>query len=234
MLFFGLLLIGPAEPGTGKPMVNLTIGYLPTILGEHRDKQGLSISGAITYALQQIEEKKILPDGVSLVLQFNDTRSDLLLTTKALTEMMCKDVVAVFGPENTCNVEATISSAWNRMMISHVSFIFSDSFHQLQFFNLYFDFFLLYYCAEMCRSHRLGQEEIPDVHQDVPDRDTGRLLILKSMRLSHQLLHSTFLIQRRGACSSLVWLLLLLLYRRRLLHFIRLGSFIVLQLFWTG
>jgi hypothetical protein len=133
LLFFGLLLIGPAEPGTGKSMVNLTIGYLPTILGEHRDKQGLSISGAITYALQQIEEKKILPEGVSLVLQFNDTRSDLLLTTKALTEMMCKDVVAVFGPENTCNVEATISSAWNRMMISHVSFIFFDSFHQLQF-----------------------------------------------------------------------------------------------------
>lgn len=121
LIFFGLLLIGPAEPGTGKPMVNLTIGYLPTILGEHRDKQGLSISGAITYALKQIEKRGILPDGVSLVLQFNDTRSDLLLTTKALTEMMCKDVVAVFGPENTCNVEATISSAWNRMMISHVS-----------------------------------------------------------------------------------------------------------------
>ena len=112
------LLIGPVSPA-----VNLTIGYLPTILGEHRDKQGLSISGAITYALKQIEERRILPDGVSLVLQFNDTRSDLLLTTKALTEMMCRDVVAVFGPENTCNVEATISSAWNRMMISHVSFV---------------------------------------------------------------------------------------------------------------
>ncbi|XP_057366529.1 receptor-type guanylate cyclase Gyc76C-like [Daphnia carinata] len=119
LLFFALLLIGPAEPQTSKPMVNLTIGYLPTILGEHRDKQGLSISGAITYALKRIEEQKILPEGVSLVLQFNDTRSDLLLTTKSLTEMMCRDVVAVFGPENTCNVEATIASAWNRLMISH-------------------------------------------------------------------------------------------------------------------
>lgn len=119
LLFFALLLIGPAEPQTSKPMVNLTIGYLPTILGEHRDKQGLSISGAITYALKQIEERHILPEGVSLVLQFNDTKSDLLLTTKALTEMMCRDVVAVFGPENTCSVEATIASAWNRLMISH-------------------------------------------------------------------------------------------------------------------
>ena len=123
LLLFSLL-VGPVAP-TG---VNLTIGYLPTILGEHRDKQGLSISGAITYALKQIQEKRILPDNVSLVLQFNDTRSDLLLTTKALTEMMCKNVVAVFGPENTCNVEATITSAWNRLMISHVSCSHSLSF----------------------------------------------------------------------------------------------------------
>lgn len=100
--------------------VNLTIGYLPTLMGEHRDKVGLSISGALTYALDVIREANIMPQGVTLALQFNDTRSDLLLTTKALTEMMCKDVVAVFGPENTCNVEATISSAWNRLMISHV------------------------------------------------------------------------------------------------------------------
>lgn len=116
LLLFSLL-IGSASP-TG---VNLSIGYLPTILGEQRDKHGLSISGAITYALEQIKAEGILPKGVSLDLQFNDTRSDLLLTTKALTEMMCRDVVAVFGPENTCNVEATITSAWNRMMISHVS-----------------------------------------------------------------------------------------------------------------
>lgn len=111
------MLVGPLMAST----VNLTIGYLPTILGDHRDKQGLSISGAITYALERIREAKLLPDGVSLNLRFSDTRSDLLLATKALTEMMCNDVVAVFGPENTCNVEATIASAWNRLMISHVN-----------------------------------------------------------------------------------------------------------------
>ena len=112
-------LLGPAMAAATS--VNLTIGYLPTILGEHRDKQGLSISGAITYALEHIHQSKLLPDGVSLNLQFNDTRSDLLLTTRSLTEMMCKEVVAVFGPENTCNVEATIASAFNRLMISHVN-----------------------------------------------------------------------------------------------------------------
>lgn len=126
-LVLGALLLAPVESDAArvKP-VNLTIGYLPTITGDQRDKQGLSISGAITYALEQIREKSLLPDGVTLTLQHNDTRSDLLFTTKALTEMMCGDVVAVFGPENTCNVEATITSAWNRLMISHVSRAFSS------------------------------------------------------------------------------------------------------------
>ena len=170
MLLLLALLVGPASG------VNLNIGYLPTILGEHRDKQGLSISGAITYALEQIQNKSILPDGVSLALQFNDTRSDLLLTTKALTEMMCKDVVAVFGPENTCNVEATISSAWNRMMISHVSldilsFLTINLFDF--FFYIYFFFFFRWRIAEMRRSHRVRQEKIPNVHPDLPDRNAG-------------------------------------------------------------
>lgn len=133
-LIAGSLLVTHTEC-TNKPIkpVNLTIGYLPTITGDQRDKQGLSISGAITYALEQIQERKILPEGVSLTLQFNDTKSDLLLTTKALSEMMCNDVVAVFGPENTCNVEATISSAWNRLMISHVSFSYSQDFQRNSF-----------------------------------------------------------------------------------------------------
>ena len=120
-LAFASLLLVPVDVRAArvKP-VNLTIGYLPTITGDQRDKQGLSISGALTFALEQIKEKSLLPDGVELTLQLNDTRSDLLFTTKALTEMMCRQVVAVFGPENTCNVEATITSAWNRLMISHV------------------------------------------------------------------------------------------------------------------
>ena len=102
-------------------LTNLTIGYLPTMTGGYPDKQGLAISGAISYALVQIRQQQILP-GINLSLRFNDTKSELLHTTKALTEMMCNDrVVAVFGPETTCNVEATITSAWNRLMISHVS-----------------------------------------------------------------------------------------------------------------
>ena len=88
--------------------------------GQYHIADGLTISGALTYAIDKIHESGVLPEGVRLSLQYNDTRSDLLLSTRILTEMMCHDVVAVFGPENTCNVEATIASAWNRTMISHV------------------------------------------------------------------------------------------------------------------
>ena len=92
-------------------LINVTIGYLPIMTGGFPDKQGLAISGAISYALVQIREQQILP-GINLSLRFNDTNSDLLLTNKALTEMMCHDrVVAIFVPESTCNVEATITSA---------------------------------------------------------------------------------------------------------------------------
>ena len=102
-------------------LINVTLGYLPTLTGAYPDKQGLAISGAISYALAQIRQQQILP-GINLSLRFNDSKSELLHTAKALTEMMCNDrVVAVFGPESTCNVEATITSAWNRLMISHVS-----------------------------------------------------------------------------------------------------------------
>ena len=104
-------------------MVDLTIGYLPTIKAATvPDKHGLAISGAITYAIDQVRHLKLLPDGVNLRLKFNDTRGDLLVSTKATGDMMMDGVVAVFGPENTCNIEATIASAFNKLIISHASF----------------------------------------------------------------------------------------------------------------
>lgn len=124
VLFYLMLMMVVAVASSAVPVVNLTIGYLPTIHGDDFDKQGLTISGALTYAIDRIHDSGVLPEGVRLSLQYNDTRSDLLLSTRILTEMMCHDVVAVFGPENTCNVEATIASAWNRTMISHVCILF--------------------------------------------------------------------------------------------------------------
>ena len=39
--------------------------------------------------------------------------------------MLCDDRAAFFGPEFSCNVEATVAAAWNRIMISYVSKTFS-------------------------------------------------------------------------------------------------------------
>ena len=99
--------------------LNLTIGYLPTLSGD-LEKTGIAISGAVTYALDRIKQTNMLPN-VNLVLQVSDTKSDQLHSTKTVVDMMCSNVVAVFGLKDTCNVEATITSAFNRMMISHVS-----------------------------------------------------------------------------------------------------------------
>lgn len=44
-----------AEPSlAAKKKFNLTIGYLPCLTGELRDRQGLTISGALSIALEEV------------------------------------------------------------------------------------------------------------------------------------------------------------------------------------
>ncbi|XP_049867019.1 receptor-type guanylate cyclase Gyc76C-like [Pectinophora gossypiella] len=98
---------------------NLTIGYLPSIKGEMRDRQGLAISGALSMALHDINENfDILPD-VQLLLEWNDTRGDTVTATRLLTDMSCSGVVAFFGPEGRCHTEAIIAQSRNLPMISY-------------------------------------------------------------------------------------------------------------------
>ncbi|XP_071447576.1 receptor-type guanylate cyclase Gyc76C-like [Hetaerina americana] len=99
----------------------LTIGYLPAVKGKERvkERQGLAISGAITFALHEINTDPDILPGVHLSLQWEDTRGDTVLTTRAITQMICGGVSAFFGPEGSCNVEAIISEASNKPMISY-------------------------------------------------------------------------------------------------------------------
>merc|ERR550532_1363809 len=64
-------------------------------------RQGLTISGAIKYAVEQINNcSSLLPD-VEL-------------------DFICNDVAAFIGPEGPqCNVEATVAASKNRAMISY-------------------------------------------------------------------------------------------------------------------
>ncbi|CAH2086570.1 unnamed protein product [Euphydryas editha] len=112
------LLAGPSVAAPAKKY-NITIGYLPSIKGEHRDRQGLAISGALSMALKEINDGvELLPD-VRLLLEWNDTKCDTVTATRLLTDMSCSGVVAFFGPEGRCHTEAIIAQSRNLPMISY-------------------------------------------------------------------------------------------------------------------
>uniref|UniRef100_W8AIX8 Guanylate cyclase n=1 Tax=Ceratitis capitata TaxID=7213 RepID=W8AIX8_CERCA len=97
----------------------LNVGYLTAITGELMDKQGLAISGALTMALDEINDDANLLPNVRLQLRWNDTKGDTVTATKAITEMICDGIVTIFGPEGHCYVEAIVSQSRNIPMISY-------------------------------------------------------------------------------------------------------------------
>ncbi|KAG8235368.1 hypothetical protein J437_LFUL012579, partial [Ladona fulva] len=98
---------------------NITVGYLTAIKGEMNDRQGLAISGAISYALEEINNREDILPGVHLSMEWEDGQGDPVTSTRFITNMICKGVSAFFGPEGKCDVEAIISQANNRPMISY-------------------------------------------------------------------------------------------------------------------
>ncbi|XP_013182173.1 PREDICTED: guanylate cyclase 32E-like [Papilio xuthus] len=108
-----------AGPSAAAKKYNITIGYLPSIKGEHRDRQGLAISGALSMALEEINNSSVILPDVQLLLEWNDTRCDTVTATRLLTDMSCSGVVAFFGPEGRCHTEAIIAQSRNLPMISY-------------------------------------------------------------------------------------------------------------------
>ncbi|XP_077302686.1 receptor-type guanylate cyclase Gyc76C-like isoform X2 [Arctopsyche grandis] len=108
-----------APRAAAPPKTTLTLGYLTAIKGNAKDRQGLAISGAFTMALDQINSDKDLLPQVKLEMRWNDTRGETVVATRAITDMLCDDVVAFFGPEGPCNVEAIVTQARNLPMISY-------------------------------------------------------------------------------------------------------------------
>ncbi|KAJ8722786.1 hypothetical protein PYW07_003966 [Mythimna separata] len=109
-----------AEPSlAADKKFNLTIGYLPCITGELRDRQGLTISGALSIALEELNNSTELLSDVHLNLEWHDTKFDTVTATRLLTDMSCAGVVAFFGPEGRCNTEAIVAQSRNLPMISY-------------------------------------------------------------------------------------------------------------------
>ncbi|XP_026742826.1 receptor-type guanylate cyclase Gyc76C-like isoform X2 [Trichoplusia ni] len=108
-----------AEPSLAAKKYNLTVGYLPALTGELRDRQGLTISGALSIALEELNNStELLPD-VDLFLEWHDTKFDTVTATRLITDMSCAGVVAFFGPEGRCHTEAIIAQSRNLPMISY-------------------------------------------------------------------------------------------------------------------
>jgi len=91
------------------------------VQGTLKDRQGLAVSGALSMALQQVNnDSKILKD-IQLVPRWNDTKGDRVRATLVITEMLCDGVAAFIGPEGSCFVESIVSQSRNVPMISYVS-----------------------------------------------------------------------------------------------------------------
>lgn len=57
-------------------------------------------------------------------MRWNDTRGETVVATRAITEMICDGVSAIFGPEGSCYVEGIVSQSRNIPMISYVNIAF--------------------------------------------------------------------------------------------------------------
>lgn len=113
-----------------------TIGYLTNIHGrENPHRQGLVISGAISYALDVVNSNSSILKGHKLRMIYNDTEGDTLIGTNVTIQQWRQGAIAFFGPEDTCEVEATVAASLNLPMISYVSTLFFSLLSNLESFS---------------------------------------------------------------------------------------------------
>lgn len=96
------------------------LGYLTAVTGTMNNRQGLMISGAIKYAVEQINNCSSLLEDVELDFLYDDTQGDVLKSNAILVDHICNDIAAFIGPEGpNCDTEATLAASKNRAMISY-------------------------------------------------------------------------------------------------------------------
>ncbi|KAG9510284.1 Receptor-type guanylate cyclase Gyc76C, partial [Fragariocoptes setiger] len=98
----------------------IIVGYLTNIHGRaNQQRQGIVISGAISYAISKINSNKTILNGRKVQLICNDTEGHTRLGTASILDQWRQGAIAFFGPEDSCQVEATVASALNLPMISY-------------------------------------------------------------------------------------------------------------------
>ncbi|KAK8784154.1 hypothetical protein V5799_009484 [Amblyomma americanum] len=133
---------GPAEvtetsSTSEPPRKPLVVAYLSNVAGtDNVRRQGLIVSGAMTYAVDMVNKERRIP-GYEMRMLYRDTRGEMLQGTRSVLECWRNGAIAFFGPEDSCYVEAAVASSLNLPMISYFS---SLQFHFFQFSSMQFHF----------------------------------------------------------------------------------------------
>lgn len=118
--------IGRDDYASSRPLRPIRICYMASDKTPKfvKQKQGRIASGAMSYAVERVNADPGLLRKYGLRLEFVyiDDRADSKHAIAKMSEQWrVTDVVAFFGPENTCDVEGRLAAAWNLPIFAYVS-----------------------------------------------------------------------------------------------------------------
>lgn len=104
-----------------------TMGYLTGIQRRPGNKEyprpGLTISGAISLAVDEINKNHALVDNHTLTFEVAETYGEEQESIYQTAVLWTKNISVYIGPQETCIHEAKMAASFNLPMISYVSVI---------------------------------------------------------------------------------------------------------------
>ncbi|XP_074600501.1 guanylate cyclase 32E-like [Brevipalpus obovatus] len=96
---------------------SLTLGFLSTL---SRGQLGIRIAGAIPFAIDGInEDAHLLPNHTLKFIPMDAGMPETADSIRQMTNMKEHGIIGFIGPENSCDSEALVASAWNMPMITY-------------------------------------------------------------------------------------------------------------------
>lgn len=85
------------------------------------NRPGLQISGAIFYAVEEVNNVTLREKGHNLIVDVAETYGEEITSVRKTAELWKKNISVYIGPQETCEHEALMAAAFNLPMISYVS-----------------------------------------------------------------------------------------------------------------
>ncbi len=86
-------MLGCCQGGSGSPKQfnsSVRLGYLTAVMGDMRNRQGRAISGALSYAIEQVNTCDCLLPDTRLEFTYNDTQGLEPVATAAIVDLICR------------------------------------------------------------------------------------------------------------------------------------------------